>query len=225
MKTTALVLLTCTLILTSGFATANDGKPMTNAEATDAYNSHPISRFPVPTVDELPEDLQQVVKSMEDQRGFVSNVVMALAHRPAELRAFMGYIQAMQRSGSSVTDAEREMIVIAHSAYNGCSYCIASHGAALRTMTGNPYLSDQIVTNYHEADITGRQMAMLDFAVKLTAEPNRVNEEDFDILRSHGLSDEDIWDVSALTAFFNMSNRLMSVLGVRPDAEFYDMGR
>lgn len=225
MKTTVLLRSTALILAltTTGLALAEE--PMTRAEATEAYESHPISRFPVPSIDELPEDVQQMVAAIKARRGFVPNVVYALAHRPAELRAFMGLVQAINRPGSNVTEAEREMIVITHSAYNGCSYCIASHGATLRVMTGNPYLSDQLATNYHEADITERQKAMLDFAIKLTAEPAQVGEHDYEVLRGHGLDDEDIWDITSLTAFFNMSNRLMSGLGVRPDAEYYSMGR
>lgn len=184
-----------------------------------------ISRFPVPEYDELPEDVQQICDGAKDHFGFVPNVVKALSHRPAELRAFLAYNAALTEKESGLTPADREMIITAHSGHNGCAYCVASHGAALRMASGNPALSDQVAVNYREADITPRQKAMIDFAMKVTDDSKSINEEDFKILRTHGLSDEDIWDVAGLTAFYNMSNRMMSFLAVRPDDEFCKMGR
>lgn len=184
-----------------------------------------ISRFPVPEYDELPEDVKQIWEGAKEHFGFVPNVVKALSHRPAELRAFLSYNAALTEKESGLTPADREMIIIAHSGHNGCVYCVASHGAALRMASGNPTLSDQVAVNYREADITPRQKAMIDFAMKVTDDSRSINEEDFETLRGHGLSDEDIWDVAGLVAFYNMSNRMMSFLAVRPDDEFYKMGR
>ena len=184
-----------------------------------------ISRFPVPQYNELPEDVQHIWDGAKEHFGFLPNVVKALSHRPAELRAFLAYNAALTEKESGLTAADREMIIVAHSGHNGCAYCVASHGAALRVASDNTTISDQIAVNYREADITPRQKAMIDFAMKVTDDSRSINEEDFVTLRSHGLSDEDIWDVAGLTAFYNMSNRLMSFLAVRPDDEFYQMGR
>lgn len=184
-----------------------------------------ISRFSVPNYDELPEDVKQIWDGAKEHFGFVPNVVKALSHRPAELRAFLAYNAALTEKASGLTPADREMIIIAHSGHNGCVYCVASHGAALRMASGNPTISDQVAVNYREADITPRQKAMIDFAMKVTDDSRSINEKDFEILRGYGLTDEDIWDVAGLTAFYNMSNRMMSFLAVRPDDEFYTMGR
>lgn len=184
-----------------------------------------ISRYPTPEYENLPEDVQQIWDGVKEHFGFVPNVVKALSHRPAELRAFLAYNAALTEKDSALTPAEREMIITAHSGHNGCAYCVASHGASLRVASGNPGLSDHIAINYREADITPRQKAMIDFAMKVTDDSKSINENDFEILRGHGLSDEDIWDIAGLTAFYNMSNRLMSFLAVRPDDEFVTMGR
>lgn len=184
-----------------------------------------ISRFPVPAHGELQEDVKQIWDGAKEHFGFVPNVAKALSHRPAELRAFLAYDAALTQKESGLTPADREMIIVAHSSHNGCAYCVASHGAALRMASGDPTLSDQVAVNYREADITPRQKAMIDFAMKVTDDSKSINEEDFETLRNHGFSDEDIWDIAGLTAFYNMSNRMMSFLAVRPDDEFYKLGR
>ena len=184
-----------------------------------------ISRFPVPKFDEMPEDIKQICLGAKEHFGFIPNVITALAHRPAELRAFLAYNAALTEKESGLTPEDRELCIVAHSGHNGCAYCVASHGAALRLASGNSTLSDQVAVNYREADITPRQKAMIDFAMKVTNDSRAINEEDFEILRGHGFSDEDIWDIAGLTAFYNMSNRLMSFLAVRADDEFYKMGR
>ena len=149
----------------------------------------------------------------------------ALAHRPEELKAFGAYNNAFNGKESGISKAEKEMFLIATSAANGCTYCVVSHGAALRVATGNPFISDQITANYREADITPREKAIIDFAMKVSFDSKSIGEEDFEILHKHGLSDEDIWDIAGITALYNLSNRMMNVLKVRPDEEFYKMGR
>lgn len=185
-----------------------------------------ISRYPIPNPKELPEDIQEMIKGTKKQSGFVPNVVMALAHRPAELRAFMTYINALEEKESGLTKTEKELMIVAFSGKNGCNYCVASHGAAYRMATDkNKNATDQVAVNYKEADITPRERAIIDFAMKLTFDSVSLEEADFEVLRSHGLSDEDIWDAAGLTAFFNLSNRMMNFLAVKPDNEFYKMGR
>lgn len=185
----------------------------------------PISRFPVPAFEEMEDDIQQICLGVKEHFGFIPNVISALAHRPAELRAFLAYNNALTQKESGLTTEDRELCIVAHSAHNGCAYCVASHGAALRVASGNATISDQVAVNYREADITPRQKAMIDFAMKVTDDSRSINEDDFNILRKHGFTDEDIWDIAGLTAFYNMSNRMMSFLAVRPDDEFYTMGR
>lgn len=185
----------------------------------------PISRFPVPAFEEMEDDIQQICLGVKEHFGFIPNVISALAHRPAELRAFLAYNNALTQKESGLTAEDRELCIVAHSAHNGCAYCVASHGAALRVASGNATISDQVAVNYREADITPRQKAMIDFAMKVTDDSRSINEDDFNILREHGFTDEDIWDIAGLTAFYNMSNRMMSFLAVRPDDEFYTMGR
>lgn len=184
-----------------------------------------LSRYPVPEVDELPEDLQEICLAYKEQAGFVPNVLRVLGHRPAELRAFLAYNDALMNKESGLTAADKEMMIIAFSATNGCTYCVQSHGAALRVASGNPYIADQVAVNHLEADITPRQKAMIDFAMKLTNNSKAIVEEDFEALRAHDFSDEDIWDIAGITAFFNMSNRLMTFTACHPDEEFYMMGR
>lgn len=184
-----------------------------------------ISRYPVPEFNELPEDIKQVCLDFQSKMGFIPNVLIALAHRPDELRAFLAYNKALMNKESGVTAAEKEMLIIAFSNYNGCTYCVQSHGAALRLISGNTTLADQISVNYREADINPRQKAMIDFAMKVTKHSAEICSEDFEILRTHGFSDEDIWDIAGITAFFNLSNRMMTFAAVRPDDEFYMLGR
>lgn len=184
-----------------------------------------ISRYPVPTLDEMPDDIRAMAEGAIAGIGFVPNVVSALAHRPAELRAFMNYGEAFKESTGNLKEDEREMMIIAFSNKNGCAYCVNSHGAGLRNMTGNPTIADQVAVNYREADITPRQKAVIEFGIKVSDESYAINEKDFEVLRSHGLNDEGIWDIAAYAAFYNMSNRLMNFLAVKPDEAFYSQGR
>ncbi len=184
-----------------------------------------ISRYPVPQINELPEDIQGIQNGAQEHFGFVPNVVKALSHRPAELRAFLAYNDAVMNKESGLSEADKEMIIVAFSAKNGCLYCVQSHGASLRLKSGNPYVADQVAINYKEADITERELAMLDYAMKVSFDSASLNKSDSVTLKGHGFSDEDIWDIAAITAFYNMSNRMMSFLAVHPDEQFYTMGR
>lgn len=184
-----------------------------------------ISRYPVPSFEKMPRDIQEMVKGAEKSYGFIPNVIKALAHRPAELRAFMTYNEALTNKESWLTPEERELMIVAFSGYNGCLYCVASHSAAYRWMSWNISKADQVAVNYHEANITPREKVIIEFSMKLTKNPAEMNEDDFEKLRKQGLSDEDIWDVAWFTAFFNLSNRMMIFLAVKPDEEFYSMGK
>ena len=185
-----------------------------------------FSRYPVPALADLPEDIRARILEVQAKTGFVPNVFLALAHRPAEWRAFVAYHDLlMLRQDSGLTKGEREMIVVATSAANGCLYCVVAHGAILRIYEKKPLVADQVAINHRKADITPRQRAMLDFAMKVCKNSHEVEEADFAALRPHGFSDEDIWDIAAITAFFGLSNRLANVIGMRPNDEFYLMGR
>tara|TARA_Y100001934_G_scaffold235552_1_gene286378 strand:- start:72 stop:659 length:588 start_codon:yes stop_codon:yes gene_type:complete len=184
-----------------------------------------ISRYPVPDINDLPEDLKSFIVAMNDKTGFVPNVFLALAHRPDELRAFMAYHDAVMEREGGLSKADREMIVVATSGDNNCQYCVVAHGAILRIRAKNPMIADQVAINYRKADITDRETAMLDFALKVSRDSRSINEVDRERLRSHGFSDDDIWDIAAITAFFGMSNRLANFLSMRPNDEFYLMGR
>jgi len=186
---------------------------------------HPISRYPVSEVVDLPEDLRQIVLNIQERTGFVPNVFLALANRPDELRAFLAYHDALMEKESGLSKADREMIVVATSAENNCQYCVVAHGAILRIREKDPLVADQVAINYRKADITERQTAMLDFAVKMVHESDEVDDSDFEGLRAHGFDHEDIWDIAAVTAFFGMSNRMANFLSMRPNDEFYAMGR
>ncbi len=187
--------------------------------------SHPISRYPVPEINDLPEDIKEMALGIQEKIGFVPNVFLALAHRPEEFRAFFAYHDALMEKDSGVSKADREMIVVATSADNGCQYCVMAHGAILRIRAKNPLLADQVAVNYRKADITPRQMAMLDFAMKVSNDSKSICDEDFEILHSHDFSDEDIWDIAAITGFFGLSNRMASFTSMRPNDEFFAMGR
>ena len=184
-----------------------------------------ISRYPVPDINDLPEDLKSFIVAMNDKTGFVPNVFLALAHRPDELRAFMAYHDAVMEREGGLSKADREMIVVVTSGDNDCQYCVVAHGAILRIRAKNPMIADQVAINYRKADITDRETAMLDFALKVSRDSRSINEDDRERLRSHGFSDDDIWDIAAITAFFGMSNRLANFLSMRPNDEFYLMGR
>jgi uncharacterized peroxidase-related enzyme len=182
-------------------------------------------RFPVPAIDTLPEDIRTRLLAVQEKSGFVPNVFLTLAHRPDEFRAFFAYHDALMDKEGGLSKAEREMIVVATSAANQCQYCVIAHGAILRIRAKNPQIADQIAVNYRKADITPRQRAMLDFAMKVSTEAQLVSDADFDALAGHGFNDEDIWDIAAISAFFALSNRIANVTGMRPNDEFYLMGR
>jgi uncharacterized peroxidase-related enzyme len=185
----------------------------------------PISRYPVPELKDLPEDIRSRIVAVQEKSGFVPNVFLALAHRPDEFRAFFAYHDALMEKDSGLTKAEREMIVVATSGINRCPYCVVAHGAILRIRAKNPRVADQVAVNYNKAEITSRQKAMLDFAVKVATESHAVGDADFAALRAAGFSDEDIWDIGAVAAFFALSNRMANMIGMRPNDEFFLLGR
>ena len=187
--------------------------------------SFQISRFPVPEIKDLPEDIRARVLSVQEKSGFVPNVFLVLAHRPEEFRAFFAYHDALMEKAGNLTKAEREMIVVATSNANQCQYCVVAHGAILRIRAKDPKLADQVAVNYRKADITPKQKAMLDFAMKISAEAYAVGEQDFEILKSHGFDMEDVWDIAGIAAFFGLSNRMANVTSMRPNDEFYGLGR
>jgi uncharacterized peroxidase-related enzyme len=185
-----------------------------------------INRYPHPDLNTLPEDIQAKILEVQEKAGFVPNVFLALARRPAEWRAFFAYHDAlMLREDSGLTKGEREMIVTTTSAANQCLYCVVAHGAILRIYEKKPLVADQVAVNYRKADIPPRQKAMLDFAMKVCLRSHEVGDEDFPALHAHGFSDEDIWDIAAITAFFGLSNRMASFSNMLPNPEFYLMGR
>jgi len=190
-----------------------------------AANHAPVSRFPVPALDDLPDDIRARIAAVQEKSGFIPNVFLTLAHRPDEFRAFMAYHDALMDKPGNLTKAEREMIVVATSAVNQCQYCVIAHGAILRIRAKDPLIADQVATNYRKADITVRQKAMLDFAMKVSQSAHLVGEADFDTLKSHGFTEVDVWDIAAISAFFGMSNRIANVTNMRPNAEFYALGR
>src|SRR4051812_42615407 len=183
------------------------------------------NRFPTPALDKLPADIRDRILAVQDKSGFVPNVFLTLAYRPDEFRAFFAYHDALMDKDSGLTKAEREMIVVATSSANQCHYCVVAHGAILRVRAKHPQIADQIAINYRKADITPRQKAMLDFAMKVSTEAHTVSEQDFAAIGAHGFSDDDIWDIAAIAAFFALSNRMANVTGMRPNDEFYMMGR
>ena len=188
--------------------------------------TEPIAkRFPTPSIDKLPEDIRDRILAVQEKSGFVPNVFLTLAYRPDEFRAFFAYHDALMEKDSGLTKAEREMIVVATSAANQCHYCVVAHGAILRIRAKNPLVADQIAINYRKADITPRQRAMLDFAMKVSRAAEDISEQDFTEVSRHGFSDDDIWDIAAIAAFFALSNRMANVTGMRPNDEFYLMGR
>jgi uncharacterized peroxidase-related enzyme len=182
-------------------------------------------RFPTPSLDQLPEDIRDRILAVQEKSGFVPNVFLSLAYRPEEFRAFFAYHDALMDKNGGLTKAEREMIVVATSSANQCHSCVIAHGAILRIRAKNPLIADQIAINYRKADITPRQRAMLDFAMKVSMEANKISEQDFADVASHGFSDDDIWDMAAISAFFALSNRMANVTAMRPNDEFYMMGR
>ncbi|MBB4391015.1 peroxidase-related enzyme [Bradyrhizobium sp. ERR14] len=184
-----------------------------------------VSRFPVPDLADMPEDIRARVVAVQEKSGFIPNVFLVLAHRPDEFRAFFAYHDALMDKPGNLSKAEREMIVVATSNLNQCQYCVIAHGAILRIRAKDPLIADQVAVNYRKADITDRQKAMLDFAVRVSTEAYKVSESDFATLKSHGFTEDDIWDIAAISAFFGLSNRLANVTSMRPNPEFYNMGR
>ena len=194
-------------------------------QSESVMSDFPISRYPVPELDELPEDIRRRILDVQERSGFVPNVFLVLAHRPDEFRAFFAYHDALMDKDSGLSKAEREMIVVATSAANECQYCVVAHGAILRIRAKNPLIADQVATNYRKADLTERQKAMLDFALKVCNNAQSVSESDVAALSVQGFSEEDIWDIGAITAFFALSNRMANLVAMRPNDEFYTMGR
>ena len=196
------------------------------SQPTSAQDPSAVSRYPVPALQDLPDDIRTRILEVQAKTGFVPNVFLALAHRPAEWRAFVAYHDAlMLKEGGHLSKGDREMIVVATSAANDCLYCVVAHGAILRIYEKKPLVADQVAINWRKADITPRQRAMLGFALKVCQRSHEVDEAYFAALREHGFDDEDAWDIAAITAFFGMSNRLANATGMRPNSEFYLMGR
>jgi uncharacterized peroxidase-related enzyme len=188
-------------------------------------SEHPISRFPVPQLAELPDDIRERIEAGAERSGVIPNVFLVLAHRAEEFRAFMSYHDALMERESGLSKGERELIVVATSAANDCQYCVVAHGAIARIRMKDPLVADQVAINYRKADVTDRQKAMLAFALKISLRSAEVVDADFDALREHGFSDEDIWDIGAIASFFALSNRMANLTSMRPNAEFYAMGR
>jgi uncharacterized peroxidase-related enzyme len=184
-----------------------------------------ISRFAIPRLEDLPEDVRARILAVQDKSGFVPNVFLVLAHRPEEFRAFFAYHDALMEKPGGLSKAEREMIVVATSGANQCQYCVVAHGAILRIRAKNPLVADQVAINYRKAEITPRERAMLDFAMRVALESHAVEDLDLEALRKAGFADEDIWDIAAIAAFFALSNRMANVTSMRPNDEFYLMGR
>lgn len=185
----------------------------------------PIGRYPVPALSDLPDDIRERIEAVQEKSGFVPNVFLILARRPDEFRAFFAYHDALMEKPGNLSKAEREMIVVATSNLNQCQYCVIAHGAILRIRAKNPLIADQIAVNYRKADITARQKAMLEFAIKVSVESYKVDDADLEALQAHGFTEEDVWDITAISAFFGLSNRMANVMNMRPNDEFYAMGR
>ena len=188
-------------------------------------NEKPISRFPPGELAGLPKDIRERIEAVQEKSGFVPNVFLALARRPDEFRAFFAYHDALMEKPGGLTKAEREMIVVATSGLNRCQYCVVAHGAILRIRAKNPLIADQVAVNPRKADVTPRQRAMLDFALKVAQRSHEVDDADYDALQRHGFTDDDAWDIAAIAAFYAMSNRLANAFSIRPNDEFYAMGR
>jgi uncharacterized peroxidase-related enzyme len=185
----------------------------------------PISRYPVPALEALAEDIRARILEVQEKAGFVPNVFLTLAHRPDEFRAFFAYHDALMLKEGGLTKAEREMIVVATSGANDCLYCVVAHGAILRVYAKNPRVADQVAVNYRKAEISPRQRAMLAFAIKVAVDSARLEDADFAMLREHGFTDEDVWDIGAIAAFFALSNRMANLISMQPNPEFYLLGR
>ena len=206
------------------------GSPIFGVGRSDAIslltmNRPPISRYPVPQLEDLPDDIRARMLEVQEKAGFIPNVFLTLAHRPDEFRAFFAYHDALMLRDGGLTKAEREMIVVATSGANDCPYCVVAHGAILRVYAKNALVADQVAVNYRKADITPRQKAMLAFALKVALRSAEIDDDDFVALRAHGFSDEDIWDIGGIAAFFALSNRMANIISMRPNDEFYLLGR
>jgi uncharacterized peroxidase-related enzyme len=193
--------------------------------ARDAVTQLPISRYPPPELADLPQDIRERIAAVQEKSGFVPNVFLALARRPDEFRAFFAYHDALMEKSGGLSKAEREMIVVATSGVNNCQYCVVAHGAILRIRAKNPLIADQVAVNYRKADLAPRQKAMLDFAVKVAERSHAIDDADYEELDSHGFSDDDAWDIAAIASMFAMSNRLANAFSIRPNDDFYGMGR
>jgi uncharacterized peroxidase-related enzyme len=191
----------------------------------DIVTPPPISRFPAPELRDLPDDIRERIAAVVEKSGFVPNVFLALARRPDEFRAFFAYHDALMEKPGGLSKAEREMIVVATSGVNNCTYCVVAHGAILRIRAKNPLIADQVAVNYRKADLKPRERAMLDFAVKVAERSHAIEDKDYADLKSHGFSDDDAWDIAAISALFAMSNRLANAFSIRANDEFYAMGR
>jgi uncharacterized peroxidase-related enzyme len=184
-----------------------------------------VSRFPIPVLADLPDDIRNRIATVQDKAGFVPNVFLVLAHRPDEFRAFFAYHDTLMDKPGGLSKAQREMIVVATSAANQCLYCVVAHGAILRVRAKDTRIADEIATNYRKARITGRDRAMLDFALKVALDSHMIDDMDIATLAEHGFTSEDVWDIAAIASFFAMSNRLANTLGLRPNPEFHGLGR
>lgn len=187
--------------------------------------SSPISRYPIPDLNTLPQDIQDRILAVQEKAGFIPNIFLALAHRPDEFRAFFVYHDALMEKEGGLTQAEREMIVVATSSANSCEYCVVAHGAVLRIRAKNTTIADRVAVNYRKAGLSAREKAMLDFAMKVSQDARNIDESDYERLYPHGFDDDDIWDIAAITAFFGLSNRMVNFASIRPNDEFYLMGR
>ncbi len=185
----------------------------------------PISRYPVPDINDLPEDIRTLILEVQEQTGFVPNVFLALAYRPDEFRAFFAYHNALMEREGGLSQADKEMIIVATSGFNQCIYCVIAHGAILRIRERNSLVADQIATNYQKADITPRQQAMLDFAVMVAADSASIDDDDIELLKAHNFSADDIWDIAGISALYALSNRMANFARIRPNDEFFLMGR
>ena len=188
-------------------------------------SEHSISRFPVPRLEDLPQDIRSRIEAVSEKSGFIPNVFLVLAHRPEEWRAFFAYHDALMEKESGLSKGEREMIVFATSAANDCQYCVVAHGAIARIRLKNPLIADQVAINYRKADLTDRQRAMVAFALKVATDSGAVTDADLAAVREQGFSEDDIWDIGAIAAFFALSNRMANLTSMRPNAEFFAMGR
>ncbi|PCJ16727.1 MAG: alkylhydroperoxidase [SAR86 cluster bacterium] len=184
-----------------------------------------ISRFPIPDINDIDADIREKILAVQEKAGFIPNIFLALAHRPAEFRAFFAYHDALMEKSGGLSKGEREMIVVATSGLNQCSYCVVAHGAILRIREKNPLIADQLASNYRNADITQRQKAMLEFAVNVSQSAYTISDDTLQKLRDEGFNDEDIWDIGAIAALFALSNRMANMADIRPNQEFYSMGR